>query len=50
MIEEKVENGLYTGFSDNYLRCYVKGDNIVVGEIIDLKVDSIFKDGYLCKL
>ena len=50
LIEEEVENGLYTGFSDNYLRCYVKGDNIVVGEIINLKVDSIFKDGYLCKL
>ena len=50
LIEEKVENGLYTGFSDNYLRCYVKAENIVVGEIVDLKVDSIFKDGYLCKL
>lgn len=50
LIEEKAESGLYTGFSDNYLRCYVEGNDDLVGKILILKVKSIYLDGFMCKI
>lgn len=50
LIEEKAESGLYTGFSDNYLRCYVEGNDNLVGKILTLKVKSIYLDGFMCEI
>lgn len=48
LIEEKVDN-MFTGFSENYIRCYIK-DSVPLGEIMSIVVDEIYKDGVLCHL
>ena len=50
LIEEKAESGLYTGFSDNYLRCYTEGNDNLIGKILTLKVKSIYLDGFMCEI
>ena len=49
LIEEKAENDIYTGFSDNYIRCYVKGEESFVGKIMTLKIKEKYSDGFMCE-
>lgn len=49
LIEEKAENNIYTGFSDNYIRCYVKGEESFVGKIMTLKIKEKYSDGFMCE-
>ena len=45
LIEEK--NGEFCeGYTENYIKCYIKGD-FAVGEIVDVKIVEPFKDGAL---
>lgn len=49
LIEEKAEDDIYTGFSDNYIRCYVKGEESFVGKIMTLKIKEKYSDGFMCE-
>lgn len=47
LIEEK--NGDYCeGYTENYIKCYVKGD-FNVGDIVEVKIVKPFKNGALCE-
>ena len=50
LIEEKAENGFYTGFSDNYIRCYLEGEEDFVGNILTLKIKGVYLDGFMCEI
>ncbi len=47
LIEEE-KDGYFEGYSQNYIRCYVKGENL--SGILDVKVIGPFKDGALCEI
>ncbi len=38
LIESKVEDGLYKGYSENYLECYVKSDVDIVSKFIEYEI------------
>ena len=47
LIEEK--NGEYfEGYSENYIKCYIKGD-FAVGDVVSVELVKPFKHGALCK-
>ena len=47
LIEEK--NGEYfEGYSENYIKCYIKGD-FAVGDVVSVELLKPFKHGALCK-
>lgn len=47
LIEEK--NGEYfEGYSENYIKCYIKGD-FAVGDVVSVELFKPFKHGALCK-
>lgn len=48
LIEEKV-NEYFVGFSKNYIKCFVKDENIKVGDVLQAKIIKLFKDGALCE-
>ncbi len=48
LIEEKIED-VFTGFSENYIRCYL-AENVSLGEMVSVVADEIYKDGVLCHL
>ena len=43
LIEEE-NAGYFEGYSENYIKCYIKGD-FKVGDIVNVKIDGTFKDG-----
>ena len=45
LIEEE-NAGYFEGYSENYIKCYIKGD-FNVGDIVNVKIDGVFKDGAL---
>ena len=48
LIEEK--NGeFFEGYTENYIKCYVKGD-LKVGDIVKVKIVKSFKDGALAEI
>ena len=47
---EEVEDGLYTGYTRNYIRCYVKSKEDLTDKIAYVKIKSPFKDGAIAKL
>lgn len=48
LIEEK--NGQYfEGYTENYIKCYVKGD-LQVGDIVKVSFEKLYKNGALCKI
>ena len=48
LIEEKKE--YYEGFSPEYIRCYLKSDNLKSGEVYKIKFKEIYEDGLLVEL
>lgn len=47
LIEEK-KGGYFEGYSENYVRCYLKGENL--SGFVNAKVVSYFRDGALCEV
>ncbi len=47
LIEEE-KGGYYEGYSENYVRCYIKGENL--SGFKNAKVISLFRDGALCEI
>ena len=45
LLEEEKE-GYYTGYSENYIKCYIQG-RFKVGDIVRVKIKKSFKDGVL---
>ena len=46
IIAEELENGYTSGYTDNYIRVYIKG-SLCVGEKLRVKLTDKFKDGVL---
>ncbi len=49
LIEEEID-GYYVGYTENYLRCYVKSTEKLEGQIVEVKLKKSFRDGALAKL
>ena len=47
LIEEKKDD-YFEGYSENYVRCYLKGENL--SGFVNAKVVSYFRDGALCEV
>ena len=48
-LPEEYKNGYTAGYSENYLRLYVKGE-FTTGKIIDVKVDAPYSDGAIARI
>lgn len=44
LVEEKVD-GLYVGYTKNYIRTYIESDKDILNKIVDVKLKKPFKDG-----
>lgn len=49
LVEEKVDD-FYVGYSENYIRCYIKSDKDLIDNIVEVKIGKPFEDGALAKL
>lgn len=49
LVEEQVD-GLYTGYTENYIKCYIKSKNDIINKIVEVKVGKQFKDGVIGKV
>lgn len=49
LFEERVD-GFYVGYTENYIRCYVKSKKDITGQILPVKIGRPFKDGAKAKI
>ena len=49
VLVEEYKDGYYTGFSENYIRCFIEG-NLKSGEIVKVTAKSIYNGGLKCEL
>ena len=49
LIEEKIDDH-YVGYTENYIRCYVKSKEDITGKIVNVKIRKPFKDGAEAKI
>ncbi len=49
LVEEKTGN-FFEGYSENYIKCFIKADNLKVGEVVKVDFVESFKDGVLCQV
>ncbi len=49
LLVEKVENGIAEGYGLKYVRCYLKDETLSEGDLVKVKLVSLFKDGILCE-
>ena len=49
VLVEKENKNLYTGFSQNYIKCYIDSE-VIAGEIVKVMPISIYENGLLCKV
>lgn len=49
LIEEK-SDGLWVGYSKNYIRCYIKSNEDLAGQVVNVKIKRPFKDGVMVKI
>ena len=47
LLTEETNDGYYTGYTENYLKVYVKGDKVESGQFVKVKILSAFLDGAL---
>jgi threonylcarbamoyladenosine tRNA methylthiotransferase MtaB len=45
LVEELAGDGLVTGYTDNYIKTYVPGDESMLNQFYDVKLVDRFKDG-----
>ncbi|MBP5466366.1 MAG: tRNA (N(6)-L-threonylcarbamoyladenosine(37)-C(2))-methylthiotransferase MtaB, partial [Clostridia bacterium] len=48
-LPEEVKDGYTEGYSENYLRLFVKGE-IPIGKIVKVKIGESFKDGAIAEI
>ena len=48
LIEEE-NNGLFEGYTENYIKCYCKGQ-AKVGDVVEVEIDKPYKQGALCNI
>lgn len=49
LIEEK-SGEYFEGYTKNYIKCYIKAENLKVGDIVKVKIEKPFKDGATASL
>ncbi len=50
LIEEKIEDGTYAGYSRNYIKCYIESRKVLIGKVVTVKIGHPFKDGVKARL
>lgn len=50
LIESRIKDGMYEGYTPNYTRVFVKTDRQIGGEIMDIRLTERFEDGALGEL
>ena len=48
LVEEEID-GLYVGYSKNYIRCYIKSKKDIIDNIVKVKIKKEYKDGVFAK-
>ena len=46
---EEKEDDFYVGYTENYIRCYIKSDEDIIGQIVEVKIKKLYKDGAIAK-
>ena len=49
LVEEK-EDEFYIGYTENYIKCYIKSDKDITNQVVLVKIGKPFKDGAKTKL
>ncbi len=49
LIEEKIED-YYVGYTENYIRAYVKSDINLINQIVEVMIEGKLRDGAICRL
>ena len=49
LIEEK-EDDFYVGYTENYLKCYLLSNEDLTGQILNVKIKKMYKEGAIVKL
>jgi len=49
LVEEKIEN-FYVGYTENYIRCYIKSDKDITNQILNVKIGKPYKDGVVAEI
>ena len=49
LVEEKIE-GYFVGYTENYIRCYIKSKTDLTNQIVKVKICKPFKDGAKAKI
>lgn len=47
---EEFDGEFYTGYTENYIKCYIKSDTDLVNQIVEVDIGERFKDGVLAKI
>lgn len=46
LLEEKV-GSYYVGYTENYIKCYIKDENLLPNDVVTVKLEERYKDGVL---
>ena len=49
LIEEKVDD-FYVGYSENYIKCYIPAENLLLNSFVNVKIVKKFRDGAIAAL
>jgi threonylcarbamoyladenosine tRNA methylthiotransferase MtaB len=49
LIEEK-EGEFFVGHSENYIKCYIKGENLLLNTFVNVKIIRKYLDGCIVKI
>jgi len=47
---EEFDGQFYTGYTENYIKCYIQSDKDLVNQIVDVEIGERFKDGVKARL
>ena len=45
MLVEEKEGGFYTGYTENYIKCFIKSENDITNKIVDVQIGQYFDGG-----
>ena len=48
LVEEKID-GYYVGYTENYIRCFLKSNLDLAGQVVQVKIKKPYKDGAVAK-
>ncbi len=50
VLVEEIENGIATGYTKNYIMCYIEDASLKVGDVVDVEIFECYQDGAKAKV